>query len=187
MRVLLTSDQDLRVAPTLSNPANAGILGTFTGSAKTWTATMNVKDADTKGSHNYSSLVATNIAGVSQNIISTGGSYILGGFTPRQYNLPANTRYITFGTHVYDTSKLIVDEQGFRGTTLTFDAAGGDGTALNKDINVGTDVVNSFTITDSSNINTVDLDGDSFWYLDRTAVKNNTTGGLIITLEETDT
>ena len=72
--VVLTSDQDLRVAPTLSNPAIAGILGTFTGSAKTWTATMNVKDADTKGSHNYSSLVATNIAGVSQNIISTGGN-----------------------------------------------------------------------------------------------------------------
>ena len=190
--IRLVSDQFLPNAPTLSVPANAGTLGAFTwDNAGYWEATMNVKDADTKGSHTYTNLVATNQAGVTQNTINTGSAYILGGFTTRQYNLPATTRYITFGTHVYDTSKLIVDEQGFRGTTLAYDAAGGDGTALIGDINVGTDVNTSFTIVDSSTVNTsngnatVSATGDTFWYLDMTAVRNNTTGGLIITLEET--
>lgn len=190
--IRLVSDQLLPTAPTLSNPNGAGTLGTFTyNNAGYWEATMNVKDADTKGSHTYTNLVATNQAGVTQNTISSGSSYILGGFTTRQFNLPATTRYITFGTHVYDTSKLIVDEQGFRGTTLAYDAAGGDGTALIGDINVGTDVNTSFTIVDSSTVNTsngnatVSATGDTFWYLDMTAVRNNTTGGLIITLEET--
>lgn len=192
--IKLVSDQFLPSAPTLSIPANAGTLGTFTyNNAGYWEATMNVKDADTKGSHTYTNLVATNQAGVTQNTINSGSAYVLGGFTSRQYTLPATTRYITFGTHVYDTSKLIVDEQGFRGTTLAYNAAGGDGTALLGDINVGTDVNTSFTIVDSSTVNpsngnaTVSATGDTFWYLDMTAVRNNTSGGLIITLEETDT
>lgn len=190
--IRLVSDQYLPSAPTLSIPANAGTLGTFTwNNAGYWQATMNVKDADTKGSHTYTNLVATNQAGVTQNTINSGSAYVLGGFTTRQYNLPATTRYITFGTHVYDTSKLIVDEQGFRGTTLAYNAAGGNGTVLNGDINVGTDISTAFTIVDSSSVNTsngnatVDDTGDTFWYLDMTAVRNNTTGGLIITLEET--
>ena len=190
--IKLESDQLLPTAPTLSNPNGAGTLGTFTyNNAGYWEATMNVKDADTKGSHTYTNLVATNQAGVTQNVINSGSSYILGGFTTRQFNLPATTRYITFGTHVYDTSKLIVDEQGFRGTTLAYDAAGGNGTNLTGDINVGTDVNTSFTIVDSSTVNTsngnatVSATGDTFWYLDRTAVRNNTTGGIVITLEET--
>lgn len=46
-------------------------------------------DNDTKGTHTYTGLVATNLAGRTTNIISSGEGYVFGGFVTRTVPLQA--------------------------------------------------------------------------------------------------
>jgi hypothetical protein len=63
--------------------------GAFTGSwagtppDATWTRTLQVHDDDTKGTYDWQNLVATNLAGINTTVVTTGGSYELGGFIAR--------------------------------------------------------------------------------------------------------
>ena len=145
---------------------------------------MNVKDVDTKGTHAYTDLVAINEAGVTQNTI-TGGSYTFAGFPSRTLTLGAFNRAVSIGTHVADSTNLIVSEDSWRAKTITLDTSYSNGATLNPDLAVGEDVLEKYTITDSSNPNVVDLNGDMIWYLDRVAVNQNGGGTMQFTVEET--
>ena len=87
--VRITSSQRLAQAPTLSAPV--GTLGSFSYSftSTTFDATIGVHDNDTKGTHTYTGLVATNLAGRTTNIISSGEDYVFGGFVTRTVPLQA--------------------------------------------------------------------------------------------------
>ena len=87
--VRITSSQRLAQAPTLSAPV--GTLGNFNYNftSTTFDATIGVHDNDTKGTHTYTGLVATNLAGRTTTIISSGEDYVFGGFVTRTVPLQA--------------------------------------------------------------------------------------------------
>lgn len=166
--VTLTSDQSLGATPTLDAVAGAGTFGAFTGGPKTWTATLNVDDADTKGTHAWSNLVATNKAGLTQNSITGDANYVLGGFTGRNCTFPAFSHLAPIGTDVEDTAKLSAVDLGAQ--TLTYRA---DKTATSW----------QYTIVDSGG--NLDPNGNYMWLCDQDLVDQNGTGTYYITLEET--
>ena len=110
--VRITSSQRLSQAPILSAPA--GTLGNFNYSftSTTFDATIGVHDDDTKGTHTYTGLVATNLAGRTTNIISSGENYVFGGFVARTLSLQAfqsevimNTLWTTYNKLTLNWSK----------------------------------------------------------------------------------
>ena len=90
--IRLKSDQLLWQLPTLATSAGNGTLGNFSGglNGTIFNATLNVHDDDNKGTFQYNSLVAMNIAGKQQNNIFSGSgsasssNYTLGGFVKRK-------------------------------------------------------------------------------------------------------
>lgn len=85
----IVSNQQLKQAPTLSAPAGTFQGSAFTGGPTTWSRSLTVTDNDPKGSFNFSSLSAFNLAGVEQTAINSGATYTLGGFVSRQIPLEA--------------------------------------------------------------------------------------------------
>ena len=183
-QVTVTSNQNLDSFD-MSAAGSAGtLLGSWSGSNsnKTWIRNIQVSDSDNKGSFNWASIAAVNLADSTQSTANTGGSYTLGGFVQRSLTVSALSRTRAIGTNVADTSELTASET-FRGS-ITFDSTIADGTALDADISSGIDVTSKFTIVSSSDPDTVDYDGDTIFYLDRVAVNNNVSGTSVITIEE---
>lgn len=87
--VNIVSNQQLKQAPTMTAPGGTLQGSTFTGGPTTWSRSLTVTDNDPKGSFNFSSLSAFNLAGVEQTVISSGSTYTLGGFVSRQIPLEA--------------------------------------------------------------------------------------------------
>jgi len=139
---------------------------------------------DSKGTFAWTSITAETLAGQTLSAIqNASGNYILGGFVARTIPVPALSRTIDLGTAVSDPTNLIVSET-FRGS-LSFDSSISDGTVLNGDINTGVDIIGKYTIVDSGSLSTVDLSGDTLFYLDRVAVNANASGTSNIIVEET--
>ena len=127
-----------------------------------------------------------NLAGATSTVIPGAySSYVLGGFVSRSVTVAAYGRTILLADtspFVQTTSKLTASET-FRGT-LTYDSSYTNGTTLDPaTTDAGTG--GKFTITDSSNVIVVDLDGDTLWYLDKEAADQNSAGTAVITVEET--
>ena len=182
--VTVTSTQEL-VSFNMDTAANAGTLtGSWNGSNsnRTWTRNLQITDDDLKGTFNWTSIAAVNLADESQTSVSSGSSYELGGFVSRSLTMAALSRTRSFGTGVSDPTNLTISET-FRGS-ISFDSSIADGTSLNADISTGVDVTNKFTIVDSGDLTTVDYSGDTFFYLDRVAVNNNVSGTSVLTVEE---
>ena len=100
-------------------------------------------------------------------------------------------RAANIGTFVVDASKLSVQEPSYNGidgspTITRDDSTYPNGTTLDPDITTGEDQAETYTITNSAvNVNKVDLTGDTIWYVDLTAVTQNTKGLMFFTVEET--
>jgi hypothetical protein len=105
--VTITATQQLLSAPTLSAPTGGGTLGSFGGSATTWTATLsNINDNLTKGTYTWGAIFATNLAGKNVTSITTGPTYVIGGFLPRTVSLAAFANQVNINTSVLDYSKM---------------------------------------------------------------------------------
>lgn len=87
--VVMSSNQRLKQAPTLTAPE--GTLGSFNfnNNSTTFTATMGVHDNNDKGSFTYTGLNAIGLAGKTQTTINTGDAYVFGGFVSRTVDLEA--------------------------------------------------------------------------------------------------
>lgn len=97
-------NQSLLEAPTLNAEAGGGtFLGSWVGSGMNFTRYLRVHDDDTKGGYSWQNLVATNLAGIVTNTITSGGSYTLGGFVSRTVTWDA------FQTISRDLDVAIVD------------------------------------------------------------------------------
>ena len=182
--VTVTSNQQLE-SFTMDTAASAGTLtGSWNGSNsnRTWTRNLQITDDDLKGTFDWASVSAVNLADESQTSISSGSSYVLGGFVSRSLTVSALSRTRSLGTSVSDPTNLTISET-FRGS-ISFDNTIADGATLDPDISSGVDVASKFTIVDSSDPTTVDYSGDTFFYLDRVAVNNNVSGTSVITVEE---
>lgn len=103
----LSSNQALAVAPSLSNAAGTGTMGAFTGAGTAWTAVYSVPDSATKGTFAWSGLQAVGLSGLVATTITTGQTYVIGGFTMRVISIPAwPARSAVIGTAVADVAKL---------------------------------------------------------------------------------
>lgn len=183
-QITVTSNQQL----TSFSMDAAGTAGTFLGSwsgsnsNRTWTRNIQISDADAKGTFNFQNVAAVNLVNETQTSASNT-QYTLAGFVQRSLTMSALSRTRALGTNVADPTNITASET-FRGT-ITFDNTIADGTTIDGDISSGIDVTNKFTIVDSSDTSVVDYNGDTIFYLDRTAVNNNVSGTSVITVEET--
>lgn len=108
--VTLTSDQRIQTNPTLVNSS-----GTFAGTEFTWTPTstiftrgLEVSDVDIKGSHSFSNLVATGLAGLPVTVITGSPSYSLVGFIKRNITIPALGTDAIINVDIVDETKVEV-------------------------------------------------------------------------------
>ena len=105
--VTITATQQLLSAPTLSVPAGGGTLGSFGGSTTTWTATLsNINDDLIKQTYTWGAISATNLAGKVVTTITTGPTYVIGGFLSRTVSLAAFANEVNINTSVSDYSKM---------------------------------------------------------------------------------
>lgn len=82
--IQLQANQSLIEAPTLNEDTGGGtFLGSWTAGPMNWNRYLRVHDGDTKGTYAWQGLVATNLAGIVANTITSGANYVLGGFVAR--------------------------------------------------------------------------------------------------------
>lgn len=175
---LLSFDMDAATSGgTLSN-AN----WSSSSDSKTWTNQLVVSDNDNKGNFNWANIAAEDLTTAIKTTLDSGSQYTLGGFVVRDLTLPSLSRTVAIGTNVSNTSKLVASET-FRGT-ITFDSSIANGVTLNPDLNTGVNVTSKYTIVNASSPNVVDHNGDTFFYLDRTAAANNVSGTSNINIRE---
>jgi hypothetical protein len=108
--VTLSFDQSMLGAPSMDPAAGRGTFtGPFTGGGSSWSAALRVPDSEnpaTGASHAWLNLVATNLAGIVTNTITTGPTYVIGGFTTRTINFAPFTANSTETFPLTDESKL---------------------------------------------------------------------------------
>jgi hypothetical protein len=103
--IILTTDQLLASAPTLS--ASSGTWqGSWTGAGTTWTRVLRIVDTNPKATQSFSAMSLTGLAGVTGTTITSGASYIVGGFTARVITFTAFERFHAIGTGIVDFSKV---------------------------------------------------------------------------------
>jgi len=175
---LSASPQRLASAPTLdaSKGSWSGSWGT-SNSGITWTRTLLISDAETKGAATFSNLLATNLAGTTVDAISSGSSYTVAGFVRRVVTFEAypiaQKRYTAIGTSVYDTSKVRVTNLGKTSTS---------GAWTDLYVNSLVDQVDRFTIVDSSGV--LSATGDHVYNNDLDNAVVNSSGTLQFEIEE---
>lgn len=172
--ITLTSTQALSEAPTLNAPAGTWV-GEFTANASktVWTRKLRVHDNDAKGTFSFNSLSAKSLSGQSVTQITSGDSYVLGGFVFRTLTVPAYpNREADIGTQVEDVTKLKV-------TNLSKGASGSLNFAYKADLS---DALNSYTITGPSK--TLNAEGNLWYNLDPANATSNTGGAMKIEIEE---
>jgi hypothetical protein len=105
--ITLTSDQILAGTPTLEAGAGGGsFTGSWAGGPSVWTRVLQVRDTDVKGTYNWSTPSATNLAGLVVNFVLSGSTYVLGGFVPRNLTFSFFSQTTTMNVPVVTYSKL---------------------------------------------------------------------------------
>ena len=165
--ITLSSNQLLRANPTLSAPM--GTLSSFNGTTpgSTFTASLGVHDNDTKGTYQWQSLSAQNLAGKITNIINGNDTYTLGGFVERDMYFDPQANEKTMGVYVADSSKVVAVDKDLIAMTFYGD--------LN-------DHVRGYSFTSPSG--TINNNGNILYWNDVLEVQNNTTGLSFIRIRE---
>lgn len=104
--ITITSTQQLLSAPSLSADTSGTFIGSWSGGPTVYTRTFQVHDNDIKGTYNWQSLSATNLAGTVTTSITSGGSYVLGGFVSRTLTFSAFSQLTTLNVAVVTYAKL---------------------------------------------------------------------------------
>lgn len=168
--ITLTSDQQLFVAPTL----NAGASGTFTGAwaggPTVYTRTFQVHDNDVKGTYSWAGLSATNLAGIVTSSITTGASYVLGGFVARNLTFAAFSQTTSMGVAVTTYSKL----------TATIFTATNQPALLNATQGNHSSIANTYTV------DSIGTNPTTVYWNDAAAASSNSSGtAQLQSLQET--
>lgn len=164
--VTITADQRLLIAPSLV--ASSGTWqGSWTGTGTTWTRVLLITDTDPKGPQTFSGLSVTGLAGINGSTITSGASYVVGGFAARIITFPAFAQYAPIGTSVVDFTKVTASYTG--STVLTRQTSTAE-------------VSQGFTIVNSQGI--YDPMGDHIFITDSAFAGANTSGTLQVTVAE---
>ena len=163
--ISFSSNQLLANAPSMSLAAGGGTWnGSFSGSGSSWNRTLSVSDSDSKGTFQYTSVSATGLSGLTVNSISTGSSYVLGGFIRRTLTIAAwPNRSALIGTNVVDTSKLLASNlsTGASGSyNISYQASQTDGsgkyTIINNNTFYNCDIQNA--VSNTSGITQIEIE-----------------------------
>jgi hypothetical protein len=171
--ITITSSQNLYNAPTLTAPAGTWQGAAFIGGPTAWTRSLQIHDNNTKGTYTWTSLVATNLAGVVTNTITGDSQYTLGGFVFRVMTIAAwPNREGSVGTQVSNTAKL-------RCTNLSKGSSG----SLNFTFQATTaNLVNYYTVTQPTGV--YNAAGNLWYNCDAANASSNTSGTMQIEFEE---
>ena len=165
--ISVVANQLLLNAPSLTAGVGGGtFIGSFTGGPSTWVRTLNVSDNDTKGGYTFTGLVATGLAGLQQAIITSGATYVLGGFVARTLTFAPFSQSTTLNVGVVTYSKL---QAGI--FTATNQAAARNAAQGNH-----SDLLNTFTVDSLGNVGPTNL-----WWNDVAAAGSNSGGTAAIT------
>ena len=132
-----------------------------------WERDLTIYDDDPKGIYEFSNLVATNIAGITTNVINSGKEYEIGGFATRRISFAPFTPTASIGTSVADTSKL-----------KCIDIGGNEFSYKSNDIGAE----HAYTIIDEDGY--VNNNGEYIKILDDGWVSSNSSGDRYVDLEE---
>ena len=164
--ITIQGDQALLAAPTMSAGASGTFVGSWTGGGASWTRVLQVHDNDAKGTFSWTGLVATNLAGIVTNTVTTGPTYVLGGFVARTLTFPAFLQLVTLNVAVVTYTKL---------TAGVFTAT--NQPALRNPTQGDTsNIVDTYTILGSLGVNPQTL-----WWNDVAAAGSNSSGTAQIT------
>lgn len=166
--VRISPNQVLDGAPSLVAPAGTW-QGSWTQSGNNWQRTLRIVDTDAKGTHTFTGLQLPSLSDRDGSSITTGASYVLGGFTIRDITFTAFAQRAAIGTAISDINKTVARYKG-----VTPDLT------LRNDTN---NVAQSYTIVDASG--TYDATGDHVFINDVDFAGSNTSGTLIVEIEET--
>lgn len=166
--IQITANQTLASAPSLS--ASSGTFtGGWTGSgAGPYSRTLVINDTDSKGAQTFSSLLLPGLSGRDGNVITSGASYTVGGFTNRTITFAAFSQFEAIGTSVTDINKCVASYTGATQLTLYFSTQNN---------------FQGFTITD--NAGSYSATGDHVFITDQAFAGSNTSGTLQVDIEET--
>ena len=162
--IQLISNQQLLETPQII-PSHGVFINDFTGGPYIWNRTILIDDGDTKGTHQWHGLFATNLAGTQTT--ETDNDYIIGGFKTRRIFFDAFSAVSPIGTYVTDTSKLDCVDIG--GNTFTYQG--------NKNPNP-----QAFTIVNHSQ--EFDPNGNYIYIVDENWVSMNSGGDAYVDLQE---
>ena len=163
----INSDQELLKPPTLTAPYGTWQGSGFTGGPQKWVRNISISDADQKGTHSWSSIAATNLAGRDVTAIDENNKYTIGGFLTREIYFDPFKNIAPIGTNVTDVNKLVCID--ISGDTFTYQ--------VDKTPND-----NAFTIVDKNG--DPDPEGDYIWIVDQPWVEQNSTGLAFVELQE---
>ena len=163
----INSDQELLKPPTLIAPYGTWQGSGFTGGPQKWVRNISISDADQKGTHSWSSIAATNLAGRVVTAIDENNKYTIGGFLTREIYFDPFRNMAPIGTNVTDVNKLVCID--ISGDTFTYQ--------VDKTPND-----NAFTIVDKNG--DPDPEGDYIWIVDQPWVEQNSTGLAFVELQE---
>lgn len=164
--IMITADQLLAGAPSLS--ASSGTWqGSWTGAGSTWTRVLRIVDTDPKLTQTFSGMSLTGLAGVLGTTITSGASYIIGGFAARVITFAAFERFHAIGTGIIDFSKVSASYTGSSVLTRRSDT---------------NDVFQNFTIVNAAGV--FDPVGTHLFISDLAFSGANTSGTLQLTVAE---
>lgn len=185
--VILTSDVELATNPTPSISAPSGLLsGMSRVNSKQWRANLIIKDDDERGQFDFFNVTAFSVSGEAVSNV-TNTEYVVGGFTSRDVVIPLYDstpgneivgRTADIGVRVSDPQRVSVT---LAGEPLSF-------------VDNTEDAPMSFTFVDRhqgftdpyEQIALYDPNGFIFYLNDRDQAGANTTGTMIITIEEVE-
>jgi hypothetical protein len=169
--ITLTADQQLLSAPTMLEGAGGGtFIGSWAGGPSVWTRALTVHDNDVKASYAFDGLVATGLAGLVQNSIGSGSTYVLGGFVARDLTFPAFSQTTTMNVAVVTYSKLTASIFTATNQPALRNAVQGDHS----------------NIVDTYTVDSIGSNPTSLWWNDVSAASTNSTGtAQILSVQET--
>ena len=96
--------------------------GVFTGGwgasgGDNWVRTLLISDGDLRGPHTLTSMTITGLAGLQGSVITSGDTYVIGGFTARVITVPAFAQLVPLGLQVGDVTKTVASY--FEASSLT--------------------------------------------------------------------
>jgi hypothetical protein len=165
--ITITASQALNTAPSMVASGGSWI-GSWVGAGTTWTRTLVITDSDVRGGHTFNTLSLMNLANVAGSSITSGANYIIGGFSLRSITFSAFSQYEAIGLPVTDITKVHVLYSGVAGELTQ-----------RNDV---TNFVKGFTITNGSGV--FNATGGYLFLTDSEFAGSNTTGTLIVTIEE---